>query len=345
MRMVVISICMLTCVLMLSSCHGKRRDRVMRYTLRIANQAVFKYKINTPIINQDDRAIKQAALTDALTVSRGGSSVNPDIELATNSATITLTVKSQDDARKQLKLVTAAMSKVFPGAGAFLSPDASTIFHAVDVDTQNKVLQIMEKRVNPDGLTEVTGYLLGIDRIDIEIPCADRDTSHYRDLLVKKSKLSFRLLSKDITADTDADGNTILSRSGTQINSADALKSALTVIDGRDLLANTRVEDDPRNGHPGIAFEVRSEKFPGETTSPADRFGAITEANFDRSLAIVLDNQIIAAPIITSRITSKGIITGNFTKSQATDLVTMLNAGTLPVEVQLVEINIVPGVR
>ena len=59
-------------------------------------------------------------------------------------------------------------------------------------------------------------------------------------------------------------------------------------------------------------------------------FGRITAKNISRPLCILLDGIALSAPNIQSRITTSGIITGNFTQTQIQDMVNKLNAGSLP---------------
>jgi len=59
-------------------------------------------------------------------------------------------------------------------------------------------------------------------------------------------------------------------------------------------------------------------------------FSAVTGKNIDRPLCIVLDNVAISAPNIQGRIYTNGQIMGTFTQTQVEDLVTKLNAGSLP---------------
>lgn len=68
------------------------------------------------------------------------------------------------------------------------------------------------------------------------------------------------------------------------------------------------------------------------TDQGADRFAEITTRLVGRELAIVLDREVISAPVIREAITGgSGEITGSFTEQEAKDLATVLNAGALPV--------------
>jgi SecD/SecF fusion protein len=60
------------------------------------------------------------------------------------------------------------------------------------------------------------------------------------------------------------------------------------------------------------------------------KFGRITHNNIGKPLCILLDGMAVSAPNINSRITTQGIITGSFTRTEQTDMVNKLNAGSLP---------------
>jgi preprotein translocase subunit SecD len=68
------------------------------------------------------------------------------------------------------------------------------------------------------------------------------------------------------------------------------------------------------------------------TAEGADRFADATTELVGRQLAIVLDREVMSAPVVEEPITGgRGVITGSFTEARAKDLATVLNAGALPV--------------
>jgi protein-export membrane protein SecD len=77
----------------------------------------------------------------------------------------------------------------------------------------------------------------------------------------------------------------------------------------------------------------------------ARRFGKLTSSNLPdlerpddhRCLAIILDRVVFSAPSIRSRIDERGEITGSFTQQEAEELAAVLNAGSLPAPLRLVE--------
>ena len=92
-----------------------------------------------------------------------------------------------------------------------------------------------------------------------------------------------------------------------------------------------------RVGKPCINFTFNS--------AGARRFGKLTSSNLPdpnipdnfRNLAIILDRQVYTAPAIRSRIDDRGEITGSFSQREVEELAAVLNAGTLPAPLRLVE--------
>ena len=73
-------------------------------------------------------------------------------------------------------------------------------------------------------------------------------------------------------------------------------------------------------------------------TSGARKFGQYTTEHIGEPFAIVLDEQVISAPVIQSAITGgSGIITGNFDVLESTRLATLLRAGSLPASLEFLE--------
>ena len=83
------------------------------------------------------------------------------------------------------------------------------------------------------------------------------------------------------------------------------------------------------NGYPEVAFSFNAEG--------AKKFGALTGSNIGKQLAIVLDNTIQSAPVVQSRISKEGRISGTFTLEEARQLTIVLKAGALPAPVRVIE--------
>jgi preprotein translocase subunit SecD len=87
-----------------------------------------------------------------------------------------------------------------------------------------------------------------------------------------------------------------------------------------------------------------STKYPGQyqvnftlSNVAASRFGPFTAANVGNSMAVVLDNKVVEAAVIQSRIDDQGEIEGNFTQQSAQDLALVLKSGALPAPIKYLE--------
>ncbi len=67
----------------------------------------------------------------------------------------------------------------------------------------------------------------------------------------------------------------------------------------------------------------------------AQRFGTHTASHIGQPLAIVLDGQLLSAPVIQAALTTGGQITGNFTREKAQELALQLRYGALPVSLRV----------
>src|SRR5581483_53854 len=73
-------------------------------------------------------------------------------------------------------------------------------------------------------------------------------------------------------------------------------------------------------------------------SSGARKFAEATQQNVGKPFAIVLDNEVISAPVIQEPIRGgQGQISGNFTVQQANDLAILLRAGALPAPLTIIE--------
>ncbi len=89
-------------------------------------------------------------------------------------------------------------------------------------------------------------------------------------------------------------------------------------------LSSARAAFDPNSGGRMVEFSFDAQG--------GQLFGQLTGANINKNLAIVLDNKIISAPNINSRINSHGQITGDYSEADQEYLVSTLNAGSLPAQ-------------
>ncbi len=201
-----------------------------------------------------------------------------------------------------------------------------------------QALSTLENRVNEFGLTEPVIQRQGVDRIIVEL-AGEKDPQRAIDLLKRTAQLRFQLV-KDFAASKEEllqkydavvpEGTEVLpgepesSSSGT---SGFYLVEKEAKVTGANL-EDARVSQD-NVGLPAVSFEFDREG--------SRSFGKLTEQNIDQALAIVLDKTVQSAPVIRSKITDRGQITGNFTSEEANDLAIVLRAGALPATIKILE--------
>lgn len=182
-------------------------------------------------------------------------------------------------------------------------------------DALTGVRNIIENRVNMFGISESTvqtSNFEGKDRIIVELPGIS-DTSSAINLIGKTAQLSFaEVVEKTVPGQSTPSA----SLSPTDLTGAD-LKTA-------------EVNFDRNTGSPAISIQF--------TDEGGKKFAEITGRNIGKQIPIILDNQIISAPTVSEQITGGSAqISGKFTVDEAKQLSIQLNAGALPVPVNLIE--------
>ena len=101
-----------------------------------------------------------------------------------------------------------------------------------------------------------------------------------------------------------------------------------TQLGGRQL-KKSEVQFDQMSGSPSVGLIFNDDG--------AKLFEDLTRNNVGKRVAIFLDNNLLSAPVVQSEISGgKAVITGNFSIPEARQLVQRLNAGALPVPINLV---------
>lgn len=198
---------------------------------------------------------------------------------------------------------------------------------ATDERTIQQSLEIIRRRVDEAGTREPTIQRQGKDRILIQVPGIG-SASELKALIGKTAKLTFNAVVSRTTdaAATPGPRNVILpslDEKGVYYIVEDA-----PVVSGGDLVDAQPSFD--QNGKPAVSFRFDS--------TGARAFGDYTAANIGAPFAIVLDGEVISAPVIQSHIPGgSGIITGSFSVEESTRLAVLLRAGALPAEMTFLE--------
>tara|TARA_B100001057_G_scaffold200966_1_gene201735 strand:- start:302 stop:1846 length:1545 start_codon:yes stop_codon:yes gene_type:complete len=180
-------------------------------------------------------------------------------------------------------------------------------------------IEIVRRRIDDVGTKEPTILQRGEKRILVELPGL-KNPERIKSLLGKTAKLNFRLVTDNNEFGTDE----LTSESGEKLNvSKRIVMSGENLIDAQPNINN-------QNNEPTVSFTL--------DRLGSQKFGRATTDNVGKRLAIVLDGEIISAPNINEPITSgNGMISGNFTFQEATDLSLLLRSGALPTPLLVVE--------
>jgi preprotein translocase subunit SecD len=192
-------------------------------------------------------------------------------------------------------------------------------------------IEIIGRRVNELGTVEPLIQREGNDRILVQVPGL-QDPTRLKQLLGKTAKLDFHMVDTSIPAQQAAQGHVppedeILY--GTSEPKIPYLVEKRVLVSGADL-TDAQPGFDPRTSEPIVSFRFN--------TSGARKFAQVTQQNVGKPFAIVLDNQVISAPVIREPILGgSGQISGSFTVQSANDLAILLRAGALPAPLTIIE--------
>ncbi len=196
-------------------------------------------------------------------------------------------------------------------------------------------ISVFGDRLDEFGTTEPIIQRQGTDRVLVQYPGIEAsEIPRLKALLNTEAKLSFHLLS-DAAAPDDVLNSGRTPPPGTKILFEDTdpprpyLVRSRAIIQG-DQLTEASSGFDQRTGEPLVFFRFN--------TTGARIFSKVTSENVGRPFAIVLDDEVLSAPVINEPIIGgSGQISGDFTAESANDLAVLLSAGALPASFQFVE--------
>jgi preprotein translocase subunit SecD len=197
-------------------------------------------------------------------------------------------------------------------------------------------IQIVERRINELGTVEPLIQRQGVDRILVQVPGLS-DPARLLDLLGKTAKLTFRMVDVSVSPEQAMQGR--VPPESELLYGPQREGRTPYVIERRVLVSGEDLTDaqpgfDQRTSEPIVTFRFN--------TNGARRFAQATQENVGRPFAIVLDNEVISAPVIREPILGgSGQISGSFTVQGANDLAILLRAGALPAPLTVIEQRVV----
>ncbi len=252
---------------------------------------------------------------------------------------VSFSLRDEKDIPK-LSIVTNDFSSDFNVATEGLKTTVSFTesgLQALADQTIEQSIEIIRRRLDPDGTKEPVIQRQGRERILVQLPGVD-DPERIKRLLGKTARLTFQLVDMRTTAE-DArrtgrvpPGSVLLD--STQEGQPGYVVERRVMVSG-ELLENATAAFD-QNNRPSVNFQLNAEG--------GRRFGRATGENIGRPFAIILDGKVVSAPVIQAQIFASGQITGNFTTEETRELALILRAGALPAPlVVLEERSVGPG--
>ena len=211
--------------------------------------------------------------------------------------------------------------------GTLVIKYTETALNQMKLKIVDQSIEIVRRRIDGMGTTEPVIQSQGSDRIVLQLPGL-QDPEEVKNILGRTAKMSFHLVDSRSSAADARRG--MLSNTSRLINSVDGETLVITrkpVVGGENL---TDAGVSYQEGQPVVSFKFDS--------IGGKKFGEATKNNIGERLAIVLDNEVISAPVIQGAILGgSGVITGNFTVKSANDLALLLRSGALPAQLQVLE--------
>jgi len=197
--------------------------------------------------------------------------------------------------------------------------------------TIEQSIQIVERRVNQLGTVEPVIQRQGTDRILVQVPGL-QDPTELKRILGKTAKMEFRMVDTTVPPDQAAQGrvppDSEILMSAQPPKVPYVIKKQILVSGGE--LTDAQPGFDQRSGEPIVSFRFNS--------AGSRKFAQATSENVGQPFAIVLDNEVISAPVIREPITGgSGQISGSFTVQAANELAILLRAGALPAPLTVIE--------
>ena len=202
--------------------------------------------------------------------------------------------------------------------------DLSKIKEKDKDDALAALRNVIERRVNLFGVKEPKVYIAKTQekaRLIVEI-AGIKDIKEAIEMIGKTPFLEF----KEERPESETKEILEAQKKNERLNEDPYFKS--TGLDGR-YLKKAWLDFDPTTGEPMVSLKFNKEG--------AKLFEEITERNVGKKVAIYLDNLPISIPVVREKISGgEAQITGDFSQKEAKELAERLNAGALPVKIDLI---------
>ena len=222
-----------------------------------------------------------------------------------------------------------ALAEAQPGQFVLSLTDDGIRYRVASAATQS--LEVIGRRVNELGTTEPTIQRQGDDRILVQVPGLE-DPERLKDILGQTAKLTFQMVDESNSVQDAINGRP---PAGSEIMYSQDDPPVPYLVESRVIVSGENLVDAQASFEQQTNEPVVSFRF---DTKGSQRFAQATQQNVGRPFAIVLDKQVISAPVIREPIIGgSGQISGNFSVESANDLAVLLRAGALPATLTVIE--------
>jgi preprotein translocase subunit SecD len=174
----------------------------------------------------------------------------------------------------------------------------------------------------------------GPDRIRVVLPGV-RDPERIGAVIAMKARIAFRLVDVSMTAAQALQGSL---PPGSEVLYDFNTKAPYLLLKDIGIAGDDITEAAPGFA-PGSQQPIVNIRFNARGTR---RLAHLTADNIGRPLAVVIDDQVVSAPVIQEPITGGSEqISGNFTLEDANSIVMLLRSGTLPGRLTVVDQQVV----
>ena len=222
-----------------------------------------------------------------------------------------------------------ALSETTPGQFVLKLTEEGIKYRTASAATQS--LEVIGRRVNELGTTEPSIQRQGNDRVLVQVPGLD-NPQKLKDILGQTAKLTFQMVDTTMPVQDAMNGRP---PAGSEVLYSQDDPPVPYLIENRVVVSGDSLVDAQATFNQQTSEPVVSFRF---DTKGSQRFAQATQQNVGKPFAIVLDKEVISAPVIREPIVGgSGQISGSFTVESANELALLLRAGALPATLTVIE--------
>ena len=267
----------------------------------------------------------------------------PHAGLTVQGGRIELRIRQPEDRQRSHSRLASLSTAASWGDGAIAisdSDDGAIILKPTEATFDDRVrrtrqqsIEVIERRLETAGVTARGLQPDGADGIRVLLPGV-KDPERLGAVFNKRARVTFRLVDLSMAPDEalrdrPPPGSEIVYELNTK---APLVLRKQILLEGGDIV-DAAPGFDQRTNQPIVTFRFNA--------NGARRFAQITQENIGRPFAIVLDDDVLSAPIIREPILGgSGQISGSLTLEDANAVAVLLRSGMLPGRLTVVEQHI-----